>query len=99
MKIVPTEARQFATQSSPAPFAIAQLVIAGLIGGLCLVLAGSPSGRSVVATSLVALAVLVAIVWQQSRRNAQRRFLAVLDAYADREINELQLAHSHDASR
>jgi hypothetical protein len=36
----------------------------------------------------LALAALFAVVWQQSRVRARRRWLAALDAYAQREIEQ-----------
>jgi hypothetical protein len=38
--------------------------------------------------AVLALAALFAVVWQQSRARARRRWLAALDAYAQREIEQ-----------
>src|SRR5262245_53381972 len=88
MKTKQPNRSQNLTRFSAIASAVAQLLVAGLAGGLCLVLIGKDSREAIVSASLLALSVVVAITWQQSRADARRRFLAALDAYAVREINQ-----------
>lgn len=88
MKTNQTGGSQNLTRISGFASAIVQLLVAGSIGGLCLVLIGNVSREAILSASLLALAVVVAIMWQQSRSDAGQRFLAALDAYAVREISQ-----------
>jgi hypothetical protein len=47
----------------------------------------SPDERAWLGAALTLVA-LFAFLWQQSRRRARRRWLAALDAYAEREIEQ-----------
>jgi membrane protein implicated in regulation of membrane protease activity len=75
-------------------FAFVQLLSAALIGGGWFVLMGKLTWEAVVSSSLVALSVVIAVAWQQSRADARKRFLAALDAYAQREIAHTQVSRN-----
>lgn len=62
------------------------LLIAGLAGGLGLLLAEELGWQPIVGAAALALITLVAGAWQLARRRARRRLLAALDAFAEREI-------------
>ena len=85
MRIVQTDRSRILPWISSIPAALAQLLIAGLIGALSFVVMDRLAPEAFVLSGIVALAVVVAITWQQARADARKRFLAALDAYADRE--------------
>jgi hypothetical protein len=74
--------------SSPAwsaVFRAARLLSFGLIGWLWFVPVDGSNWRAVSLAAVLALAALVGITWYLSRVRAERRWRAVLDAYAKRE--------------
>jgi len=65
-----------------AVFPAAQLLIFGLIGWLWFVSAADPTWRAVSLAAGLALAAFVGITWYLSRVRVERRWRALLDAYA-----------------
>src|SRR6266478_3387963 len=83
-----TNVTSHSRRSSPAwsaVFRAARLLIFGLIGWLWFVWAADSAWRAVSLAAIPALAALVGITWYLSRARAERRWRAVLDAYAEKE--------------
>jgi hypothetical protein len=85
MKIAQTDRSRLLPLISSTAAAVAQLLVAGVIAGLAFVLMDTLAWQAAVSAAIVALAVVVAIAWQQSRADARKQFLAALDAYAERQ--------------
>jgi hypothetical protein len=77
--------RYMALISSGALWATA-LLIAGLIGGLWLLVAADSARAAMPLAAILASTPAVGIIWQRSRARAKRRLQTALDAYAEREI-------------
>jgi hypothetical protein len=63
----------------------AGLLTGGLVGWLWSIFTGDFAWKTVPLTMILTLAALMGITWSQSHARTRKRWLAALDAYAERE--------------